>query len=215
MRFLFTFALSCLAFSLAAQDFEEFSELSGSPAYRASFTSIATEEGLIYGINDATASTMVFYKINAEGEITATMSLDSTCCMGLVILGMIVAVFALSVWSNRQQQRAEEMAQGPYQYGQTPGGQQGTQGGVYYSSGGGQATRPGDATSRITYGATELDVMSADRLMAPDQRPTSVRERYEATDLTCPRCRGHDIIGFSDGSAKCKSCKKIFFPRRR
>lgn len=76
----FTFALFCLGFSLTAQNFEEFSELSNSPVYKSNFTSVATEEGLIYGINDATVNTMVFYKINREGQITATISLDSTCC---------------------------------------------------------------------------------------------------------------------------------------
>ena len=80
MRSLFTFAFLSLAFTLTAQDFEEFSELSNSPVYRPNFTSIATEEGLIYGINDTTVNAMVFYKINRQGQITATMGLDSTCC---------------------------------------------------------------------------------------------------------------------------------------
>ncbi|MCB0581740.1 MAG: T9SS type A sorting domain-containing protein [Phaeodactylibacter sp.] len=80
MRFFFTFALFCLSFCLTGQDFEEFSELSDSPVYQPNFTSVATEEGLIYGINDATVNTMVFYKINREGQITAAIGLDSTCC---------------------------------------------------------------------------------------------------------------------------------------
>ena len=42
MRSLFTFAFLSLAFTLTAQDFEEFSELSNSPVYRPNFTSIAT-----------------------------------------------------------------------------------------------------------------------------------------------------------------------------
>ncbi|MCB0548832.1 MAG: T9SS type A sorting domain-containing protein [Phaeodactylibacter sp.] len=80
MRFPFTIALFCLRLCLSAQDFEEFSELSGSPAYRTSFTSVATGGGLIYGINDATAGTMIFYKIGPQGAITATLSLEPTCC---------------------------------------------------------------------------------------------------------------------------------------
>ena len=35
--------------------------------------------GLIYGINDATAGTMIFYKIVPQGAIT-TLSLEPTCC---------------------------------------------------------------------------------------------------------------------------------------
>ncbi|MCK5415448.1 MAG: hypothetical protein KAJ35_08710, partial [Thermoplasmata archaeon] len=69
--------------------------------------------------------------------------------------------------------------------------------------------------SGAAYTADGWEEGVTERITAPGKRPPPTRERYKATDLTCPRCTGRDIMGFSDGSAKCQSCKKIFYPGRR
>jgi hypothetical protein len=69
--------------------------------------------------------------------------------------------------------------------------------------------------SGAAYTADGWEEGVSDRITATGQRAPPPRDRYQAPDLTCPRCKGRNITGFSDGSAKCQSCKKIFYPGRR
>ncbi|UCC93829.1 MAG: hypothetical protein JSW25_03950, partial [Thermoplasmata archaeon] len=154
---------------------------------------------------------------------------DSTCCISLLVFGLVAAVGILGAWAQRKQRMAAEQAggMGSYQgtspaqpamtgtqtYGTTP--QYGTspQGETYEPVSLDQRWRV-EQTGTTAYTADGWEEGVAERITAPSKRAPPDRERYKATDLSCPRCKGRDIMGFSDGSAKCQSCKKIFYPRR-
>jgi hypothetical protein len=155
---------------------------------------------------------------------------DSTCCISLLVFGLVAAVGILGAWAQKKQREAAEQAGGMTTYQGTSPGQAPTYGPQTYGS-----APPYPYTSQPTtaepvsldqrwrveqsggtaYTADGWEEGVAERITAPVKRTPPDRERYKATDLTCPRCRGRDIMGFSDGSAKCQSCKKIFYPGRR
>jgi hypothetical protein len=153
--------------------------------------------------------------------------LDDSCCISLLIFGLIAAVGILGAWAQRRQRMAAEQA-GMAQYGggmpsqpsMTTSQAYGAEAGYQYSTGMAREPVSLDERWRVEQsgGAYTVDGWEdgvAERITTPGQRPPPSRERYQAPDLTCPRCKGHSIIGFSDGSAKCQSCKKIFYPGRR
>jgi hypothetical protein len=177
-------------------------------------------------------------------DITDPGFFDSTCCISLLVFGLVAAVGILGAWAQRKQRMAAEQAgtttyQGtapgqpytapPQTYGSTPqtyGSTPQTYGSSppypQYSS---QPTtaEPVSLDERwrveqsgpAAYTADGWEEGVADRITAPTKKAPPSRERYKATDLACPRCQGRDIMGFSDGSAKCQACKKIFYPGRR
>jgi len=173
---------------------------------------------------------------NNEHQVSVTLNedggdntfFDDTCCISLVIFGLVAAVGILGAWAQRKQRMAAEQA-GTAQYpGMTPtrppmpGSQTyGTETSYPYTS------RPAGREpvsleeswtveqSGAAFTADGWEEGVTERITAPGKRPPPTRERYKATDLTCPRCTGRDIMGFADGSAKCQSCKKIFYPGRR
>jgi hypothetical protein len=172
---------------------------------------------------------------NNEDQVSVTLSddpgdpqfFDEACCISLLIFGLITAVGLLGAWAQRKQRMAAEEAGGAQYAGQVSPTQTTMQGTPMYS---GQPTsgseprmadpRPLDERWQVeqkggAYTADGWEEGVADRITGPAKRPPPVRERYKATDLTCPRCRGREIMGFSDGSAKCQSCKKIFYTSRR
>lgn len=74
--------LSCALFaalSAAAQDLDEFSDLSGIDAFRPNFSSVVTEAGLIYAINDPSQLTMVLYKVGQDGSIVKEHPIENCC----------------------------------------------------------------------------------------------------------------------------------------
>ncbi len=171
---------------------------------------------------------------NNEDQVTVTLSeevtdppfFDSECCASLLVFGLVALVGILGAWAQRRQRLAAEGG-APAQYEGV------TQPTVYGPSYGGpgqvtpqQETAMGrepvslDERWRVeqagaAYTADGWEEGVAERITAPRERMPPSRERYKATDLTCPRCKGREIMGFSDGSAKCQSCKKIFYPGRR
>ncbi len=58
---------------------EEFSGLSGVDAFRPNFSSIATESGLIYAINDPSQLTMVLYKVLQDGSVATEHPIENCC----------------------------------------------------------------------------------------------------------------------------------------
>lgn len=152
--------------------------------------------------------------------------LDQGCCISLVIFGIIAAISLLTSYAQRKQRRAaEEAATVKYPSGRGAGT---TAGPVEAYVGGPGSTAPTQEWEPVSLderwrveqkgGAFTADGWEegvADRIIEPSSRTPPSRERFPARELTCPRCRGHDIVGFSDGSAKCQSCKKIFYPGRR
>ncbi len=72
-----------------------------------------------------------------------------------------------------------------------------------------------DRSTAARYGVDDWDSTGAERIIAYKAPQATSKARYDATNLNCPRCNGREIMGFSDGSAKCQSCKKIFYPGRR
>ena len=160
--------------------------------------------------------------------------LDESCCISLLIFGLIAIVGLLGTWAQRKQRTAAEGAEaagGPTpSQTRMPGSQAQMTGSQTY---GAEPRYPAQVSTTVTeprslderwrvehggraYTADGWEEGVADRITGgPSKRPPPARERYKATDLTCPRCKGRDIMGFADGSAKCQSCKKIFYPGRR
>jgi hypothetical protein len=154
---------------------------------------------------------------------------DETCCLSMLIFGLIAAVGVMAAWAQRRQRMAAE-GDGATQYGPsqvTQTAMPGSQTYVGQPQYGVQRTQARMAEPRSlderwqveqrggAYTADGWEEGVADRITGPGKRPPPARERFKATNLTCPRCRGRDIMGFADGSAKCQSCKKIFYPGRR
>jgi hypothetical protein len=174
---------------------------------------------------------------NNEDQSTLSLSddpgdpqiFDETCCLSLLIFGLIAAVGILGAWAQRRQRMAAE-GDGTVPYGQSTGPRTDVPGGQTYA---GQPqygaptpqarmAEPRSLDERWqveqrggAYTADGWEEGVADRITGPRKRPPPARERYKVTNLACPRCRGRDIMGFADGSAKCQSCKKIFYPGRR
>jgi len=158
---------------------------------------------------------------------------DQECCISIVVMGLVAAVGLIGAWAQRKQRlaaaggapaRFEGVTQPsmPGTQSSMPGAQPYMQQPVYQSGGisAGQDPVSLDESWRVeqssgAYTADGWEEGVAERIIAPSGRAPPARDRYKAADLTCPRCNGRDIIGFSDGSAKCQSCKKIFYPGRR
>lgn len=173
---------------------------------------------------------------NNEDQVTVTLNedvgdntfFDDTCCISLVIFGLVAAVGILGAWAQRKQRMAAEQA-GTSQYAGMATAQPSMSGSQTYGTEPSYqythrpaGREPVSLDERLAveqsgaaYTADDWEEGVAGRIAAPPERSTPTRERYQATDLTCPRCTGRDILGFSDGSAKCQSCKKIFYPGRR
>lgn len=160
-----------------------------------------------------------------EGAVDEPL-LDQGCCISLVIFGIIAAISLLTSYAQRKRrQEAEGLETIRYPssdgVGSAPAPVESYVGG------------PGPSTASQDWEPVSLDERwrveqrggaftadgweegVADRIITPSKRTPPSRERFVANELTCPRCRGHEIMGFSDGSAKCQSCKKIFYPGRR
>ncbi len=173
---------------------------------------------------------------NNEDQRTVTLSddpgdepfFDEACCISILIFTLITAVGLLGTWAQRRQRMAAEQA-GAAGYSGPPVSQPSMAGGQAY---GAEPRYPTQVTTVATeprslderwrveqstgaYTADGWEDGVAERITGGTKRTPPSRERYKASDLTCPRCRGRDIMGFSDGSAKCQSCKKIFYPGRR
>jgi hypothetical protein len=161
-------------------------------------------------------------------EVSNGNFFDTNCCASLLVLGLVAAVGILGAWAQRRQRMAAEQAGVTTYQGSVPGQPPMSRTRTYTASP--QYQYDSEPTTRepvsldqrwsveqsgSAYTADGWEEGVADRISAPKKRPQPARERYAATDLTCPRCQGRDITGFSDGSAKCQSCKKIFYPGRR
>jgi len=158
--------------------------------------------------------------VNLDPEVGNGSFLDQGCCVSLLVFGLITAVGLLGAWAQRKQRLAAAEAGGVTQYGGEPmdpptnlGGQAATRQTTWEPASLDERWRVEQSGAAYTADGWEEGV--AERITAPGKLTPQSRDRYQATDLTCPRCKGRKIIGFSDGSAKCQSCKKIFYPGRR
>ena len=161
---------------------------------------------------------------------------DPTCCSAVLVVSLVLIVGALGAYAQKRQRDAQadgvtDMVQ--YPRGPTPlsSYQQPRQPSMPSSvpyhqrptqSYGSRATRIEDrwSTERVdpaiarSYQVDGSDLTGAERIIVSRPRgPPESQQRFEVEGLTCPRCDHGDIIGFPDGSAKCKSCRKIFYPR--
>jgi hypothetical protein len=170
---------------------------------------------------------------NNEDQASVTLSedpgepqiFDDACCISILLFGLITAVGLLATWAQRKQRMAaEEAAAGGVTPTQStmPGAQDYGAEPRYPIQQTTMRSEPRSLDERWrveqaggAYTADGWEEGVAERITGGSKRPPPTRERYKATDLTCPRCRGRDIMGFADGSAKCQSCKKIFYPGRR
>lgn len=167
--------------------------------------------------------------ITLDPDANSAWYLDPACCSAIAMVGMIIAISAITTYAQRRQRKASEgMAAETVEYPQSTWG--GTSGSGMQTTYAPQEPRPPGkvpttldsqwSVETVEYGAlsgygSDWDTESAERITSYRAPSLKQKERYKATHLNCPRCNGKDIVGFSDGSAKCQSCKKIFYPGRR
>lgn len=155
--------------------------------------------------------------------------LDPACCSAIVMVALIATMSIVGQYSQRKKRQAQEgMVPESVEYPQSSyGGSDLGQGTIKYHS------TPRDPSKVPTtlesqwgvesmdgrtvsgYAVDDRDSTRAERIITYKAPQALPKDRYNATNLDCPRCNGRDIVGFPDGSAKCQSCKKIFYPGRR
>ena len=167
---------------------------------------------------------------------------DPACCSAVLLVSLIVAVGALGAYANKRQRDATSSSGGaitdtvqytqssipkPTAYSHRPPSQPA---GYQYpmpprlpSS----DSRPAKIEERWTtqrldpevahrYRVDGSDLQGAERIIVSRPKPPPPsQQRFVAENVVCPRCSQTEIVGFADGSAKCQSCKKIFYPGRR
>jgi hypothetical protein len=155
--------------------------------------------------------------------------LDPACCSAIAMVGLITAVGLLGAYSQKKQREAagvESAETIQYPHSNVPGSTTYGKTGTYHTP---PSPKPTQATSledRWTaerlgnemskaYKVDDWDSTGAERIVMHRPKPKGHQERYKTSNLRCPRCGMNDILGFDDGSAKCQSCKKIFYPGRR
>jgi hypothetical protein len=171
-------------------------------------------------------------RVTLDPDLGDGSILDSGCLVTILFFSII---FIISMYSNYVQRKRQQEALGgdTIQYPQ----------GGYDQAPGGTQTRPrppqgyptpSEPSERTpvslderwsvermgsqmgdSYDVDGWESGVAERITAPKTRPPPSHERFAVSGLVCPRCGRNQIIGFSDGSAKCQSCKKIFYPGRR
>ncbi len=160
---------------------------------------------------------------------SSIFDLDPACCSAIVMVALIATMSIIGQYSQRRQRRAQQtMVAETVEYPQSTygGSNVGPSSVTYHSTPRDPSKVPTSLEDQWTverlddrmisrYGLDGSDSASAERITAYRAPQPTSKERYKATNLSCPRCNGRDIVGFPDGSAKCQSCKKIFYPGRR
>ena len=160
---------------------------------------------------------------------SSIFDLDPACCSAIVMVVLIATMSIIGQYSQRRQRRAQQtMVAETVEYpSSTYGGSDLEPSTVTFHSTPRDPSKVPtslddqwtvqsmDDTMVSRYGLDGSDSSSAERITMYRAPPATPKERYKATNLSCPRCNGRDIVVFPDGSAKCQSCKKIFYPGRR
>jgi hypothetical protein len=166
-------------------------------------------------------------RVTLDPDVDDGFSLDPTCYSSLLFMVIITAVSLMTAWAQRRKRPAD--AQGSketIQYPPTSAPDPNRPVQDYARAQPSYQKAPADIGDRWTaeridremgsmYSVDGRTTQGAEKILVsrPKRAPPS-RERFMAQGLDCPRCQGNDIIGFSDGSAKCQSCGKIFYHQR-
>ncbi len=169
-------------------------------------------------------------RVTLDPDINGGFDLDPACCSSILFAAIIMAVSLLSAYTQRRRQAgAQARTKETIQYPQTVmTGREGSRPVQDYARpqpayGGRQGGLSDQWTAeRIDremgslYGVDGRAPRGTDGIVMSRPKPAPPsRDRFALTGLNCPRCSGNDILGFSDGSAKCQACGKIFYPERR
>jgi len=160
---------------------------------------------------------------------SSLFDLDPACCSAIVMVALIATMSIIGQYSQKKQRQAQQgMVAESVEYPQnTYGGSDPGSSSITFHSTPRESTKVPtplgdqwtvermDGSTASRYGVDDWDSTGAERIIAYKAPQTTTNARYDAKNLNCPRCNGRDIVGFSDGSAKCQSCKKIFYPGRR
>jgi hypothetical protein len=166
-------------------------------------------------------------RVTLSPDADGGFDLDPTCFSSLLFMGIIMAVSLMSAWAQRRRRPTDVGGSDEtIQYPTTSGLDPNRPVQDYARAQPPFQKAPADISDRWTTERIDREMGSmysvdgrapqgAERILVsrPKQAPPS-RERFVASGLDCPRCQGNDIIGFSDGSAKCQACGKIFYPKR-
>ncbi len=140
---------------------------------------------------------------------------DPVCCSSLGFFLLLLIISLLSSWMQRRRQRegADDVP-----YPQSTQGQPGEPGAPYsYGKGGGveeQWTSQRIDEELASIYAIDGRTGRLEPKVVKQPPPRARGGRYKLTGVSCPRCGSGDVMGFPDGSAKCQSCRKIFYLKR-
>ena len=179
--------------------------------------------------------------VTLDPNVGETDFWDPACCSAVLLVSLIVVVGALGAYANKRQRDATSGGDAitdtvqytpssiprPTAYSQ----RQPSQPAGYQYSGQPRPTQPRAPPAKIEdrwtaqrldpelarrYRVDGSDLQGAERIVVNrPQPPPPSQQRYEVDNVACPRCGQGEIVGFADGSAKCQSCKKIFYPGRQ
>jgi hypothetical protein len=159
--------------------------------------------------------TMSRVQLSTESDDNFFDMWDPVCCSSLGFFLLLLIISLLSSWMQRRKKREgiDDVAY-PQSTRQQPG-----EPGAPYSS-----TRGGEVEEKWTSQRIDRELGS---IYSVDDRtgrlepkvvkrppPRARGGRYKLTGVNCPRCASMDIMGFPDRSAKCQSCRKIFYLKR-
>ncbi len=168
--------------------------------------------------------------VDLDPEANSSLfDLDPACCSAIVMVALIATMSIIGQYSQKKRRQAQQgMVAQSVEYPQnTFGGSDLGSSSITFNSTPRESTKAPtplgdkwsvermDGRTASGYGVDDWDSTGAERIIAYKAPQATTNTRYDATNLNCPRCNGRDIVGFSDGSAKCQSCKKIFYPGRR